>query len=381
MSRSSYVWVDACLLSILFLVIGVSCQDAAGSSEVIRGVNLGGWLVTEPWISPSLYSSGADDEWSLCNGLGKRSCSSVLQSHWESFFTRDDIVDIKAAGLNSLRIPVGYWAVDVTDFEPYVTGQYPYLIRAVNWARELGLTVLIDLHGAPGSQNGQDNSGLIGPVLFQTNTSNGDRSLNVLRNLTEEFSRDIYGGVVTGIELLNEPRLSSMGFTMGQLTSFYTAGSSVIRAASNTVNVTFHVGEWSLETGTAPNTTSSRQNRDNGQAKRTWMRLMFEAQLAAYSPNGPGQRSIGWYYWTWKTEYDIDTWSYRRGVEQGYIPSDVSNSSTLAFPRLANGCVDSNFNYTAPARPGRTSAATPARPCTVGAPITSILGVLAIFVL
>lgn len=58
--------------------------------------------------------------------------------------------------------------------------------------------MLIDLHGAPGSQNGQDNSGLIGPVLFPTNSSNADRSLDVLRNLTQEFSRDVYGGVVTG---------------------------------------------------------------------------------------------------------------------------------------------------------------------------------------
>ena len=66
------------------------------------------------------------------------------------------------AGLNAVRIPLGYWAVDVNDYEPYVSGQYPYLIRAVNWASELGMRVLIDLHGAPGSQNGQDNSGLIG---------------------------------------------------------------------------------------------------------------------------------------------------------------------------------------------------------------------------
>jgi glucan 1,3-beta-glucosidase len=59
------------------------------------------------------------------------------------------------------------------------------------------MTVLIDLHGVPGSQNGQDNSGLIGPILFPANTTNTERTLNVLRNLTEEFSRAEYGGVVT----------------------------------------------------------------------------------------------------------------------------------------------------------------------------------------
>ena len=53
-----------------------------------------------------------------------------------------------------------------------------------------------------------------------------------------------------------------------------------------------------------------------------------------------------------KTDYDIDTWSYRRGVAQGYIPSDVSNTSLRVFPILENGCVDAGFNYTAPKNPG-----------------------------
>lgn len=78
---------------------------------------------------------------------------------------------MSAAGLNAVRIPLGYWAVDVNDYEPYVGGQYPYLIRAVNWASEFGMRVLIDLHGAPGSQNGQDNSGLIGKHMIHSLTT------------------------------------------------------------------------------------------------------------------------------------------------------------------------------------------------------------------
>ncbi|WVQ69045.1 uncharacterized protein L199_007257 [Kwoniella botswanensis] len=393
-----------------------------GSNEVIRGVNLGGWLLTEEWITPSIYTNGAEDEYHLCAGLGKKKCLSRLEDHWKSFFTRDDFEEIKAAGLNSVRIPIGYWAVDVRDDEPYVSGQYPYLIQAVNWASELGLSVLLDLHGAPGSQNGQDNSGLIGPVLFPTNTSNIERSINVLKNLTEEFTKEIYGSTVIGIELLNEPRLSN-NFSMSQLKDFYSDAAQAISDVKGDMNVIMHdafwgpqywsnynplsnstssksnnsiidthqyyafeplnnlphdvilekvcniskilknpdlgmlpvlVGEWSLETGHSPNSSSSSiQNKDDSREKRTWFRLFFEAQLASYSPSSIGdQPSRGWYYWTWKTDYDIDTWSYRRGVAQGYIPKDVSNSSTLVFPILDNGCVDSSFNYTAPKNPG-----------------------------
>lgn len=100
---------------------------------------------------------------------------------------------------------------------------------------------MIDLHGAPGSQNGQDNSGLVGPVLFAGNSSNADRSLDVLRNLTEEFSRDVYGDTVTSIELLNEPRLDDDDFPMSQLKKFYTDGVEVVRSAgSGSIGVTIH---------------------------------------------------------------------------------------------------------------------------------------------
>lgn len=378
-----------------------------------------GWLVTERWITPSLYdSTSADDEWHLCNELGKDHCLSTLQHHWSSFYTRDDLADIQAAGLNAVRIPVGYWAVDLRDYEPYVSGQYPYLIRAVQWAGELGLSVLIDLHGAPGSQNGQDNSGLIGPVDFPNNASNADRSLHVLRNFTEEFSRDVYGDTVMSIELLNEPRLSRDNFPMSQLKDFYDDGVQMVNDASDrkSLNATIHdafygpsywstyqptrrltidthqyyafaplanlthpeildsvcnisqllkqtdsgippsiVGEFSLQTGDTGAPYSSDPNLSSDQARRTWYRLFFESQLVAYEPNGPAQSSIGWFYWCWKTEYDIDTWSYRRGVAQGYIPSDVSNTSTLAFPMLENGCVDAGYNYTAPRHAGAAS--------------------------
>lgn len=71
----------------------------------------------------------------------------------------------------------------------------------------------------------------------------------------------------------------------------------------------------------------------------SWLRLFFEAQIAAYSPNGPHQASIGWMFWTWKTENDAAMWSYRRGIAEGYIPANISDSSQLKFKVGKNGCV------------------------------------------
>jgi glucan 1,3-beta-glucosidase len=123
------------------------------------------------------------------------------------------------------------------------------------------------------------------------------------------------------------------------------------------------VGEWSLETGTAPNA-SPIGRAAQSQARRTWFRKLFEAQLSSYS-------AFGWYFWTWKTECelqqrewvilsrglitfttdDINTWSYRRGIKDGWIPPNISNSSQLIFPILSNGCIDTSYNYSAPKDP------------------------------
>jgi len=301
--------------------------------------------------------------------------------------------------------------VDLLDFEPYVAGQYPHLVQAVQWAQEMDFTVMIDIHGAPGSQNGWEETGLVGPILFTANQSNTDRTLNVLKNLTTEFTKEQYGGVVTNIELMNEPI-----FADNLLREFYTAGANVVgKAADQGVNTTIHdafynppkwknydpnnmdaqspaphitvdthqfwafppldtltepqilqhicdfatalkapdsnipptlVGEWSLSTGITAN--SSTQSADD-RNKRTWFRTVFEAQNAAYAPNAAGQSAIGWYFWSWKTEYDIDAWSYRKGVQQGYIPANISDPSTYAFPIGEDGCIDASHKYTAPA--------------------------------
>jgi aryl-phospho-beta-D-glucosidase BglC (GH1 family) len=102
-------------------------------------------------------------------------------------------------------MPFGYWSIDVLPYAPYVQGAYPYLVRAVDWGRELSFGVLLDLRGV---QNGQDNNGLqdestywfrkktgvytyhvhLGPVRVHTNQTNAERDAertpNVLRNLT-----------------------------------------------------------------------------------------------------------------------------------------------------------------------------------------------------
>jgi glucan 1,3-beta-glucosidase len=68
--------------------------------------------------------------------------------------------------LNHVRIPIGYWAYyDVRPGEPFIQGQRDYLLKAISWAQTYNIKVIVDLHGAPGSQNGHAMSYLLYFIL------------------------------------------------------------------------------------------------------------------------------------------------------------------------------------------------------------------------
>ncbi len=82
----------------------------------IRGVNLGGWMVLEPWITPSLFyqflggdeTNTAFDTYTFCQVLGPVEANKQLRRHWETWVTEDIIKELAASGaVNSLRLPVG----------------------------------------------------------------------------------------------------------------------------------------------------------------------------------------------------------------------------------------------------------------------------------
>jgi len=122
------------------------------SGKVTRGVNLGGWFILESWMTPSLFNApdiahlDVPDEWSfmaaVTNVSSRAEAKSRMKNHWNTWITEQDFAEISAAGLNSVRIPIGYWAFNASsaDIEPYqATAQRPYLRNALRWANKYKL--------------------------------------------------------------------------------------------------------------------------------------------------------------------------------------------------------------------------------------------------
>jgi glucan 1,3-beta-glucosidase len=179
----------------------VTSSSTSTLPSPIRGVNIGGWLVLEKWMNPEIFSdTTAVDQWSFDS---TPNAASKLHHHWSTYFTQHDVQKIASYGINTLRIPIGYWAYNNTG-TPYVQGADDYLEKAIGWAREAGLKVLVDCHGSPGSQNGFDNSGHEGDVAWQAD-DNLQLSIDVLTTIAQKYGAQEYADVVFAIEMVNEP--------------------------------------------------------------------------------------------------------------------------------------------------------------------------------
>ncbi|KAK0528118.1 hypothetical protein OC834_004168 [Tilletia horrida] len=233
---------------------GATTKPVFGSAgyPVVRGVNLGGYLLLEPWITPDLFltpdlkalNKFIPDEWTYTQLLGPQEAAARLQVHYATWLTENDFRMMAMHGLNLVRIPIGTWAFNSSDAEPYVGDiQLPYLGQAIKWADKYGLDVIIDLHGLPQSQNGFDNSGQAGSVHFadqSTFVHNAARAMSALIQIVELFVNDPqFNGAVAAIEVINEPIVNEQSKTktrtdaipLEKLKDYMRASYSIVQAA------------------------------------------------------------------------------------------------------------------------------------------------------
>lgn len=150
---------------------------------------------------------------------------------------------------------MGYWSIPLTsqdtklstDVSPYIPGAWPYFVQALNWAQSYSLNVIVDIHGAPGSQNGYDNSGQrTQPPLWASNQTNVQKTIDCVTFLAKTV-----GDKIDVLEVMNEPA----GFLGDTFTSvlrqYYIDAYDTIRAeAGNSTGVMFSDGFRGLDVST-----------------------------------------------------------------------------------------------------------------------------------
>ncbi len=175
--------------------------------ERILGVNLSGWFIPEPWVTPSLYAAtGASNAAELQEAMGTAAYNERMRRHYETFVSEDDFRRMAQIGLNAVRLPVsGMLFVRRSPMRP--TSRLSTTSTVIEWAAKYNIRVLLDLATVPGGQGDSNDSPATPEAVAEWHSSTNGRhvALDVLERLAERYGE---AESLLGIELLDTPQMS-----------------------------------------------------------------------------------------------------------------------------------------------------------------------------
>ncbi len=179
--------------------------DGTGKPVMLRGVNLGSWLVFEPWMSP-MDSSGLKDhhsaEQTLQSRFGKKAAAELVEIYQDNWITARDLDAIASYGMNVIRVPFWYRNLQTEEGAPLPEG-FARLDRVISGARERGIYTILDLHGAPGGQTAHASTGRL---RERADLWEDERQITRTVALWKTLAQRYRGNpAVAAYDLLNEP--------------------------------------------------------------------------------------------------------------------------------------------------------------------------------
>ncbi len=182
---------------------GKELRNNAGTGELVtlRGTNIGGWQVMEAWMCPTNSPDQKTMIKVLTERFGERTAQELIKVYEAAWWQKKDFDLVKQMNFNVLRLPISCY--NLLDQEGTLRED---TLRTLDWfvaeCEERNLYVILDLHAAPGSQNGRDHSGdSSGSILFTD-----ERSQELTISLWEQLAAHYAGNAtIAGYDLLNEP--------------------------------------------------------------------------------------------------------------------------------------------------------------------------------
>ena len=191
-----------CQTSNFYSSKGKEIIDLNGNPILIKGINLGNWLVPEGYFVKFKEINSPTRIYNFFNILlGPSEAKKFWNQYYNVFITKEDIKLIKKLGINSVRIPFHYALFVNCENELEGIG-YKLLDDLINWCKEEGISVLLDMHCAPGGQTGDNIDDSYGyPFLFE---SEEDRKLtiDIWVKLAAKYANE---SIILGYDFLNEP--------------------------------------------------------------------------------------------------------------------------------------------------------------------------------
>lgn len=268
--RSSEVEVDAATTGFTqndFLKcdgIYIKNNYGKGNNVYLRGTNIGNLFVQESWMSSTTATDQKSILESLTNRFGQDKALELLDYYESNYFTEADIDNCKNMGMSVIRVPFTYMNLYKKSGNNWVlrSDAFTRLDWIVEQCSQRGIYVILDLHGAFGSQNGQDHSGQVissaSDVTFFSNETLMSQTLELWKVVAQHY---VGNPAVAGYDTLNEPG-EKAGTTSERHWNFYNRMYNTIRSVDPDHIV---IMESCWGTGNLPNP-----------SKYGWTNVMYE---------------------------------------------------------------------------------------------------------
>jgi len=176
-----------------------------GKPFIMRGTNLGNWLVPEGYMflfdevsSPRMINQ-------LLNELiGPSETSIFWKEYLENYITEADIHFMKSMGMNSIRVPFNYRLFTRENYLGAMNEHHGFEIldKLIKWCKKEQLYIILDMHCAPGGQTGDNIDDGDGYPFLYDNERDQELTIKIWKNIAEHYKNET---LILGYDLLNEP--------------------------------------------------------------------------------------------------------------------------------------------------------------------------------
>jgi hypothetical protein len=319
---------------------GQNMVDESGKKVLLQGVGLGNWMLPEGYMWK--FGENGDRprkiEKIVSDYLGQEKAAKFWKTYRWNFITEADIKRIAELGYNSVR-PALNSRLFITEGENnvFVDEGFELLDNLVSWCKKYHIYVIIDMHGAPGGQTGQniDDSPKDEPELFM-NPKNEELLVKLWVKIADRYKDEPN---VAAYDLLNEPlpeRTGAAAKYKDQLVPMYQKLIKAIRAVDKKHMFTLEGYNWANNWSTFDKKLDDNMffqfhyycwnNPDNlndigGFLKKrdqlntpVWVGETGERNNTIYFATTQyfEKNNIGWSFWPWKKMETVNTpYSYK----------------------------------------------------------------------
>ena len=217
--------------------------DGDGQPILLRGFGLGGWLVPEgymlhnqAWIQG--FESPTDIENHVLELIGPDEANNFWELYRANYVAQADIDKIAEWGFNHIRVPFHYKQFyDSTGTETPIG--YAIIDELITWCQPHNIYIILDMHCAPGAQNGGPISDSDGIARLWLEDSYKELTIQIWKEIATYYADHT---LIAGYDLINEPVLPS-GVSLEEFKQLYVDITEAIREVDNN-HLIWIEGNW-----------------------------------------------------------------------------------------------------------------------------------------